>query len=95
MQANSLKGNLNWPGVNTAKERGNIMMKIVKTRTQIIRESKRIYEEIIQIFNDAEYWNNNVRKPDEQMIDPDPGRTLIKMKKGLREFLVKWKGVLS
>jgi len=71
------------------------MMKIVKTRTQIIREAKRIYEEIIQIFNDAEHWNTNVRKPDEQMIDPDPGRTLIKMKKGLREFLVKWKGVLS
>lgn len=41
-------------------------------RGEIIRKAKRIRAECIQILNDAEYWNSNVRKPYERLIDPDP-----------------------
>jgi hypothetical protein len=35
----------------------------MKTRQQIVNEAKRALREIDQIFDDAYYWNNNVRKP--------------------------------
>ena len=61
----------------------------MKTREEIISEWKRIRIEIQQIFNDAEYWNENVRKPHEERIDPDPDGSMAKRLKGIDALLEK------
>lgn len=45
--------------------------RITKTREDIVIEAGRMREEIAQIVRDADHWNNHVRKPDENPIDPD------------------------
>lgn len=48
----------------------------MKTRLEIINETKRIRRECQQILTDADHWNTNVRKGDEKPIDPDPNGEL-------------------
>lgn len=60
---------------------------MAKTRQEIIDEAKRIRAECLDIIATAEYWNTNVRKPHEAVIDPDPdgflARTIASIDKGL------------
>lgn len=60
-----------------------------KTRSEIVAEAKRIREEIADIFAVAEHWNTCVRKPDEDVIDPDPEGQLARMAKGLDAMLAR------
>lgn len=59
----------------------------MKTRLQIVNEAKRIRAECVQIFNDAEYWNNTVRKPGMAPIDPDPDGQLARTIRGIDAML--------
>ncbi len=43
--------------------------------------------DIEQIFTDIAYWNDNVRKPREAPIDPDPGGILRRLADGLDRML--------
>lgn len=47
-----------------------------KTRAAILAEADRIARDIRQIFTDCASWNENVRKPHEAPIDPDPDGAL-------------------
>jgi len=55
----------------------------VKTKAEIKAEAERQFAEIEQTFLDVAHWNDAVRKPDEEPIDPDPDGTLA----GLRRYL--------
>lgn len=41
-------------------------------RRRLIARAVRLRAEIQQTFTDAASWNDNVRKPDEEPINPDP-----------------------
>lgn len=56
-------------------------------RQQFVNRAKTILAEIEQIFIDIEYWNDNVRKPHEEPIDPDPDGMLGRLSDGLRKFI--------
>lgn len=61
----------------------------MKTRKQIFAEMTRIRDEIQQIFNDADHWNNSVRKPDEAIINPDPDGFLRKNLDSMTAAIIK------
>lgn len=44
----------------------------MKTRSQIIDGLRRLRRDVQLDINSIESWNENVRKPDEEPIDPDP-----------------------
>ena len=56
-------------------------------RQQFVNRAKTILAEIEQIFIDVEYWNDNIRKPHEEPIDPDPDGMLGRLKDGLMKFI--------
>lgn len=56
-------------------------------RRQLIERARRILKDIEQIFLDADYWNNHVRTPFEEPIDPDPGGELARYAAGLERML--------
>lgn len=45
----------------------------MKTRNEIIANMKRLRRNVQIDLNTAAYWNEHVRKADEEPIDPDPG----------------------
>lgn len=47
-------------------------MNAEKERQRIVNEARRIKAEIEQIFIDVAHWNEHVRTPFEEPIDPDP-----------------------
>lgn len=59
------------------------------SRFETVAEAKRLHDEIIQIFFDQQYWNQNVRKPDEEPINVDADGKLAGMLKALEHFLRK------
>jgi hypothetical protein len=59
-------------------------------RAKLIQRTIEIRSECRQIFIDAEYWNNNVRKADEERIDPDPDGTLALLIEKLDEQVKAW-----
>lgn len=42
------------------------------TRAQIVANARVLRAEIEQIFIDLSHWNDSVRKPGEEPVDPDP-----------------------
>lgn len=48
------------------------------TRQTLIKDAVRQMLEIEDLFNTADYWNRNVRKADEDPINPDPDGELAK-----------------
>lgn len=64
---------------------------VIPTREEILTNAERICAEIDKIFADAEHWNNNVRKPDEEPINPDPDGRLAKMRAGYGQMLMREK----
>lgn len=59
----------------------------MKTRLELINESKRIRSECQQILIDCEYWNTSVRKEHESAIDPDPDGELKRAIESCDEIL--------
>lgn len=59
-------------------------------RAKLIQRTIEIRSDCRQIFIDAEYWNNNVRKADEERIDPDPDGTLALLIEKLDEQVKAW-----
>jgi hypothetical protein len=59
------------------------------TREQLIDRAKRIRASIEQIFTDAKYWNEHVRTPFQEPIDPDPDGELAKWAKAIDGMLAK------
>ena len=57
------------------------------TREQLITRTRKIKSEIEQIFIDAAHWNENVRKPRQVPIDPDPDGKLALILEGLNKTL--------
>lgn len=49
-------------------------------RSEIIKRMIKLNNEIDQIFIDAKYWNDNVRKPGIEAIDPDPDGQLKRLR---------------
>jgi hypothetical protein len=66
-------------GEKDAAERAKLIERVIQLRS-----------ECRQIFIDAEYWNNNVRKADEERIDPDPDGTLALLIEKLDEQVKAW-----
>lgn len=62
-------------------------MSIEHTRESLVARAKYLKSEIEQIFLDAEHWNNAVRKPHEELIDPDPQGELKQLLNGLNVML--------
>lgn len=58
-----------------------------QTREGLIARARNLKAKIEQIFLDVEHWNTAVRKPDEDLIDPDPHGELKAILKGLNEML--------
>ena len=48
---------------------------------------RRIRDEIRQIFTDTAHWNENVRKPHEAIIDPDPDGMMAKIEASYTDAL--------
>lgn len=59
----------------------------MKTRQKIINDVRKQLAEVNQLFTDTEYWNENVRKPHEKRIDPDPDGEMAKIKAGYERCL--------
>lgn len=60
-------------GLKFKKCHGNAALQnAVRKRKEIIAKARRIRAEVEQIFDDSAHWNECVRKPDEERIDPDP-----------------------
>lgn len=49
------------------------------TRESFFVRARRIKAEVEQIFRDAAYWNQYVRAPDQEPIDPDPDGALLSL----------------
>lgn len=58
-----------------------------KTRAEIIADAVKLRSEIRQIFADAAHWNESVRKPHEERINPDPGGRLTRIAAALDKML--------
>lgn len=56
-------------------------------RIGFIERAIRIRAEIQQIFLDADHWNRSVRKPDEELIDPDPKGEMKNALEELNKFI--------
>ncbi len=56
-------------------------------RQAIIEKIRGNREEIRLHFNSVAYWNENVRKPDEPEIDPDPDGTMKDIDRAYTELL--------
>ena len=65
-------------------------MKIIPENHSVewIERTIMLRQEIAQIFIDAAHWNECVRKPDEQPIDPDPDGELRRIAAGY-DFAIK------
>lgn len=63
------------------------------TKQEAIRyfraDAVRIVNKIEVIFNTAEYWNKNTRKPEEQPINPDPGGKMATLKEHLVNYIAQ------
>lgn len=59
-------------------------------RAELIRRVVDLRAECRQIFADAEYWNDHVRKPEEETIDPDPDGTLALLIEKLDAQVKAW-----
>lgn len=57
-------------------------------RQRLIDRAMHIRVEIEQIFIDCASWNDNARKPDEELIDSDADGKLRRMADGLDRMLV-------
>jgi hypothetical protein len=66
-------------GEEDAAERAKLIQRVVELRS-----------ECRQIFIDAEYWNDNVRRPEEERIDPDPNGTLALLIEKLDAQVKAW-----
>lgn len=62
-----------------AAERASLIARVVEMRS-----------ETAQIFIDTAYWNDNVRKPDEDVIDPDPDGLLRLLLEKLDAQIKAW-----
>jgi hypothetical protein len=57
------------------------------TRQQMIERAVTLRAEIELHFQTYAHWNDNVRKPDEQPIDPDPDGQLLRIAAGIDRML--------
>ncbi len=55
-------------------------------RAAFIADALRQRAEIEQYFRDVAHWNDHVRKPDEESIDPDPDGTMVCLVAYLKQF---------
>jgi hypothetical protein len=62
-------------------------VRVKAERRRIIGQFHRLRAEIDQIFVDCAYWNDNVRKPTEEPINPDPFGELRRLVTALDELL--------
>lgn len=56
-------------------------------RDRIVGNAKRTRAKIEELFVDAAYWNEHVRQPTEEPIDPDPDGVLRRLADGLDRML--------
>jgi hypothetical protein len=59
------------------------------TRIEIRNEAIRVRNEIMQLFNDQDYWNEFVRKPDEKEINCDPDGVLDKLAESMAKIITQ------
>ncbi|MBP7527124.1 MAG: hypothetical protein KA801_04330 [Syntrophorhabdaceae bacterium] len=59
----------------------------MKTRAEILADAAHLRAEILEIFLDAEHWNNV--HPDELSIDPDPDGELNAIVKAVDKMLAR------
>jgi hypothetical protein len=56
-------------------------------RARIISKARKMLHEIELDFNTTARWNQNVRKPHEAPIDPDPDGTMTRLRDRLKQML--------
>lgn len=61
-------------------------------RRRILRRLKKLRREIEIDFNTAAYWNEHVRKSDEEPIDPDPFGEMRRLADAIDKLLANDKG---
>lgn len=66
-------------GEKDAEERAKLVARVIDLRS-----------ECRQIFTDAEHWNEHVRKPEEEPVDPDPDGTLVLLIEKLDAQVKAW-----
>jgi hypothetical protein len=64
----------------------------MKTRKQIIAHFRRSLADIRETFAITEHWNDNVRKPGEPIVNPDPDGELERLEKAYVDLLENDKG---
>ena len=57
------------------------------TRLEIRNEAIRVRNEIMQLLNDQDHWNELVRKPDERKINCDPDGVLDKLAESMGKII--------
>lgn len=64
-----------------------------RERDRLVGNALRLRDEIRQIFIDVASWNDNVRAPGEDPIDPDPDGSLQRILDGIDASLAaSWHG---
>lgn len=58
-----------------------------RTRNEIVEGVRRLRDKSRQIIIDCESWNDNVRRTDEEPIDPDPDNRLARVISACDAFL--------
>ena len=56
-------------------------------RASLISRARTLRAGIQQIFTDAESWNDNARRPDEEPVDPDPFGEMRRLLAAIDEML--------
>lgn len=59
----------------------------MKTRSELIGSLKRLRRNVQIDLNTIAYWNEYVRKPSEELIDPDPGGDMQRLIKCIDRVL--------
>lgn len=59
-------------------------------RASLIARVIELRSDVRQIFDDAAYWNERVRKPEEEPIDPDPDGVLALLLQKLDAQVAAW-----
>jgi hypothetical protein len=62
-------------------------MKVDIRRARIIHRLRETRAEVEQIFIDTDHWNQCVRKPNEQPIDPDPDGEMRRLSDAIARVL--------
>lgn len=60
-----------------------------RTRDRLNERAKELLRHIEIQFNTADYWNNNIRKPNEEKIDADPDGQMKRLAASLADGLCR------